>query len=416
MVHAGLTVASDVPDGLERLAIFGAAPAFPQPLHVGRPNIGNRTDLLQRITGILDRNWFTNDGPCVREFEARIREYVGVKHAVAMCNATIALEIATRAMDLRGEVIVPSYTFVATAHALQWQEITPVFCDIDPDTHCMDPAKLERMITPRTTGVIGVHLWGQPCAVEALQEITDRRGLKLLFDAAHAFGCSHGDRMIGSFGEAEVFSFHATKFMNSFEGGAVVTDNDALAERMRLMRNFGFVDLDRVIHPGTNGKMPEICAAMGLTSFDALDDILAINRRNYKLYQAALRELPGLRLKPSDGLGQRNYQYIVVEVDHARCGLRRDDIVDLLRAENCLARRYFWPGVHNMEPYRSLYPHSHFLLESTKYVAERVFLLPTGTAIDGAAIDTIGELLRTALQSSDRVRAQLTARRRAGAT
>lgn len=364
---------------------------------------------------MLDRRWFTNDGPYVREFEARVCEYVGVKNAVAMCNATIALEIAIRATDLQGEVIIPSYTFVATAHALQWQQITPVFCDIDPDTHCMDPAKLERMITPRTTGVIGVHLWGQPCAVQELQEITDRRRLTLLFDAAHAFGCSHRGQMIGSFGRAEVFSFHATKFMNTFEGGAVVTNDNALAQKMRLMRNFGFADLDRVVHPGTNGKMPEICAAMGLTSFEALDDILAANHRNYELYKVALRGMPGLRLKLPDVLGKRNLQYIVVEVDPEVTGLERDDIVDVLRAENCLARRYFWPGVHNMEPYRSLYPHAHLLLESTKQVAARVFLLPTGSAVDAAAIGTIGGLLRTALLSSDRVRVQLSVRRRESA-
>lgn len=398
--------------GSRELAIFGSEPAFVQPLHVGRPNVGNKAELLSRVGGILERRWFTNDGPCVREFEQRICDYVGVEHAVAMCNATIALEIAIRAADLEGEVIIPSYTFVATAHALQWQQITPVFCDIDPDTHCIDPAKLERMITPRTTGIIGAHLWGQPCAIEELQEIADRRGLTLLFDAAHAFACTHRGRMIGNFGRAEVFSFHATKFINAFEGGAVVTNDEALAQKMRLMRNFGFADLDQVIHPGTNGKMPEICAAMGLTSLESLNEILTINHRNARAYEAMLRGLPGLRLWQPDALGQRNRQYVVVEVDSDVAGLQRDDIVELLRAENCLARRYFWPGVHNMEPYRSLYPHAHLLLESTKEVAARVFLLPTGSAIDAGDIDTIGEVLWTALTSSDRVRVQLAERRR----
>ena len=208
------------------LAIFGGTPAFQQPLHVGRPNLGDREAMLRRVNEIFDRRWFTNDGPLVKEFEARIQELVGVKHCVAMCNATIALEIAIRALELRGEVIVPAYTFIATAHALQWQEITPVFADMDPATHNIAPETIERLITPRTTGIIGVHVWGRPCDTEAIESIAEKHKLKVMYDAAHAFGCSHRGQMIGSFGACEVFSFHATKFINCFEGGAVVTNDD----------------------------------------------------------------------------------------------------------------------------------------------------------------------------------------------
>ena len=246
------------------LAVLGGTPAFAEPLHVGRPNIGDRQRLLTRIEDMLDRRWFTNNGPYVQAFERQIAEYVGVKHCVAMCNATIALEIAIRAAGLRGEVIVPSFTFIATAHALQWQEITPVFCDVAPGSHHLDPTQVERLITPRTTGIIGVHVWGVPCDIEALTEISQRRGLSLMFDAAHAFSCSYKGRLIGGFGDAEVFSFHATKFLNAFEGGVVTTNNDHLAERMRFMRNFGFAGIDDVDYVGTNGKMTEVCAAMGL--------------------------------------------------------------------------------------------------------------------------------------------------------
>ena len=211
-----------------QLSIVTGRPAFSEMLHVGRPNLGDQERLLARIKDMLDRRYLTNNGPFVQDLEARIAEYVGVRHCVAMCNATIALEIAIRALGLKGEVVLPSLTFIATAHALQWQEITPVFADIVPGTHHLDPEQVERVITPRTTGIIGVHLWGQACDVEGLAEIARRRNLALMFDAAHAFGCSHGGRMIGGFGEAEVFSFHATKFFNSFEGGAVVTNNDEL--------------------------------------------------------------------------------------------------------------------------------------------------------------------------------------------
>lgn len=215
------------------LAINGATPAFSKPLHVGRPNIGNREAFLARVNEILDSQWLTNNGPMVQEFERRIAERVGVRHCVAMCNATIALEIAIRALGLSGEVIVPSWTFVATAHALYWQGITPVFADIDPDTHNLVPDAVRRMITPRTSGIIGVHLWGRAAPIDELQAIADEHGLKLMFDAAHAFGSSYKGQSIGRFGACEVFSFHATKAFNTMEGGAVVTNDDELAEAMR---------------------------------------------------------------------------------------------------------------------------------------------------------------------------------------
>ena len=231
------------------LALFGASPAFRQPLHVGRPNVGSRDEFLNSVTHLLDRNWLTNDGPLVHEFENAIAEFHSVKHCVAICNGTIALEIAIRAMGLEGEVIVPSFTFVATAHALSWQGITPVFADIDPNTHNLDPDAVRKMITPRTTGIIGVHLWGRPAPVKDLASIANEFGLQLMYDAAHAFGVSVAGTKIGTFGRCEVLSFHATKVLNSFEGGAILTDDDDLAETARLMRNFGFAGFDNVIHP-----------------------------------------------------------------------------------------------------------------------------------------------------------------------
>ncbi|MCC6728093.1 MAG: DegT/DnrJ/EryC1/StrS family aminotransferase [Chthonomonadales bacterium] len=383
-----------MPLDLDDLAVFGGTPAFAEPLHVGRPNIGDRERLHARIDEMLDRRWLSNNGPFVRELEQRIADMVGVRHCIAMCNATIALEIAIRAAGLTGEVIVPSFTFVATAHALQWQEVTPVFCDVDPETHNLDPARVEALITPRTAGIIGVHVWGRPCAVDRLAEIADRRGLSLLFDAAHAFGCSHGGRMIGGFGLAEVFSFHATKFLNTFEGGAVVTNDDDLARRIRLMKNFGFAGYDSVIYIGTNGKMTEATAAMGLTSLESMESFVDVNRRNYRAYQAELAGARGLRMVTYDEAERCNYQYIVVEVDGGTLGLSRDALVQVLHAENVLARRYFFPGCHQMEPYRSYFPHAGLLLPETARIAERVLILPTGTAVGCPEIERIAAIVR----------------------
>jgi dTDP-4-amino-4,6-dideoxygalactose transaminase len=324
-----------------------------------------------------------------------------------MCNATVALEIAIRALELKGEVIVPSYTFVATAHALQWQEITPVFADMDPQTHNINPANIERLITPRTTGILGVHVWGRPCDTEAIEAISRKHRIKVMYDAAHGFGCSHQGAMIGNLGECEVFSFHATKFLNSFEGGAVVTNNDTLAEKMRLMRNFGFKGFDNVSYLGVNGKMTEVCAAMGLTSLEAIDDLITINRRNYDAYHQQLSGLPGIAVIQYNPAERNNYQYIVVEVDPDKSPLNRDELVSVLHAENVLARKYFWPGCHRMEPYRSLQPNASLLLPETERIASRILLLPTGQTVSTSTVATVCRILHAALWRSAEVRAAL---------
>lgn len=373
-------------------------PAFAEPLHVGRPNIANRERFLERVGGMLDRRWLSNNGPLVQEFERSIETFLGVKHCISVCNATIGLEIAIRAANLTGEVIVPSYTFIATAHALQWQEITPVFADMDPGTHNIDPVRIERLITPRTSAILATHVWGRPCAVEALADIAERRGLKLMFDAAHAFGCSHRGRMIGGFGAAEVFSFHATKFLNSFEGGAITTNDDALATKIRLMTNFGFSGYDTVIHLGTNGKMTEVCAAMGLTNLESIDELVAVNRRNHDAYSVGLNGIPGISLMCFDPVELGNYQYVVAEVDGAVAGLSRDELIRALHTENVLARKYFWPGCHRMEPYRSLQPDAHLLLPETERVASSVIVLPTGQGATEEDVGLICNIIRQAIR------------------
>lgn len=375
------------------LAINGAPPAFAEPLHVGRPNIGNRDEFMRRMGQILDNQWLTNNGPMVQEFEQQIAERLGVKHCVAVCNGTIALEIAIRALGLTGEVIVPSWTFVATAHALYWQGITPVFADIDPATHNLDPDAVRRMITPRTSGIIGVHLWGRAAPVDELQAIADEHGLKLMFDAAHAFGSTYKGQSIGRFGACEAFSFHATKAFNSMEGGAITTNNDELAKAMRLMRNFGFAGYDDVIHPGTNGKMIEACAAMGLSNLGCFDDIVAVNRRNHAAYAEELADVPGFSLLDYDDHENSNYHYIVAEVDE-KYTATRDTTIETLRAENVLARKYFWPGCHEMLPYRELFPHAGESLLRTEQVATKVLVLPNGTFLPEAAIATIADVIK----------------------
>ena len=369
-------------------------------LHVGRQNIGNHESFLARVNDILDRRWLSNNGPVVQEFEKRVAETLGVKHALAMCNATAAIEIACRALGLKGEVILPSYTFVATAHALQWQEITPVFCDMNSATHNIDPAKIEKLITPKTTGIIGVHVWGRGCDTDEIESIAAKRNLKVMYDSSHGFGCSKGGRMLGTFGECEVFSFHATKFINCLEGGVVATNNDELAYQMRMMTNFGFTGYDKVEYLGINGKMNEISAAMGLTNLEAMEEIIAINSRNYEAYKAGLAGVPGISVIDYDPAERNNYQYVVIEVDPEVCPRNRDEIVEALHAENIIARKYFWPGCHKMEPYRSLQPNASLILPETERIAARVVVLPTGQTVEEETVGRVCEIIRNAASTS----------------
>jgi dTDP-4-amino-4,6-dideoxygalactose transaminase len=362
--------------------------------HVGRPNIGNRKSFLTRINHILDCRWLTNDGAILKLFEKRIAAFLGVQHCVAVCNGTVALEIAARAMDLQGEVIVPSFTFVATAHALQWQGITPVFCDVVRGGIHIDAGQVERLLTPRTTGIVGVHTFGQPCNVDGLARVAKRHGLKLMLDAAHAFGCTYRGRKVGGFGDCEILSFHATKVVNAFEGGAIVTNDGELAKRARFMRNFGFSGEDDVQFLGINGKMSEAHAAMGLTSLEAFDQFVAVNQRNYELYRNELSALRGVALIEYDERESNNYHYIVVQVNESEAGISRDDLVEALHERGVLARRYFYPGCHQMEPYKSLQPNAGLLLPETEKLVQQVMALPTGTAVSENAVRRICQLIK----------------------
>jgi dTDP-4-amino-4,6-dideoxygalactose transaminase len=383
------------------LAILGGTPAFVEPLHVGRPNIGNRAALLSRIEEVLDRRWLTNGGRFVGEFEQRLAEMHGVRHCLAVTNATVGLQLAAHALGLTGEVIMPSFTFVATAHAMAWIGLQPVFVDIGADTHTIDPARVEAAITTQTSAILGVHMWGRACEVEALEAIAEERGLALLFDAAHALGCSHRGRWVGGFGDAEIMSFHATKVANAAEGGAVLTNDDKLADRMRVIRNFGFVALDEVVSLGTNAKMSELCAAMGLTSLDSFDQFVEANRRNYAVYAAELADLEGVDVVPFDQAEANNFHYVVAKLSPAFVErLPRDDLVAAFHAENVLVRRYFSPGCHRVEPYAASAP----VLPVTDDLSARVVALPTGTTVGPAEIAAIAAIARRAVDEAPAVR------------
>ncbi|MGW1615814.1 DegT/DnrJ/EryC1/StrS family aminotransferase [Streptomyces sp. NPDC002285] len=372
------------------LAILGGTPWFDHPVAVGRPSTGDRRRFIARVHGILDRGRLSNNGPLVQEFEQRVAEVVGVRHCVSTCNATTGLQLALHASGATGEVIVPSLTFVATAHAASWLGLRPVFCDVDPITRTIDPDLVEALITPRTRAIVGVHLWGRPCAVDPLAKIAEAHGLALLFDAAHAFGCTADGRAVGGFGQAEVFSFHATKVINSFEGGAVVTNDEEFASTVRSLRNFGMDEGRHVQGLGLNAKMSEVGAAMGLTSLDAFPRTIEANMHNFLAYREELSDIPQITLMDFQPNERHNYGYVVIEVTPDENGITRDVLFQALLAENVISQRYFSPGVHTMPPYAGL-GHS---LPITDRVAARVLALPTGPATTRQEIDAVSRLIR----------------------
>jgi dTDP-4-amino-4,6-dideoxygalactose transaminase len=379
------------------LAVLGGKPYFDQPLHVGRPNIPDKQAVLARIEQALDRGWLTNDGPLLRELEQRLAEYLGVPHCVAMSNATVALEVLARGLNLAGEVVVPGFTFIATAHAFAWMGIEPVFCDVDPRTHMIDVTSAERAITSRTSAIVAVHLWGSACDVQGLDALSAKTKLPVIYDAAHALGASVNGARVGTFGTAEVFSFHATKFFNTFEGGAVTTSDANLAKKLRLLRNFGFAGYDDVAELGTNAKLSEAHAAMGLSVLDHVDELMDRNAETWIRYATALSGQRALRIVPTrDGFGS-NHQYVVCEVTDDS-PLTRDQILQVLWQENVRARRYFYPGCHRTATYVQRRPRA---LPVTERLSDTVLVLPAGAGITATEIDGVLGLIDLALAHAD---------------
>jgi len=372
---------------MKKLAIFGGKPAFDTPRHVGRPNLADKDKIMQALGSVISSRWLTNNGPRVQKFEEQICHELAVDQCVAVANGTLGLEIAARAlMPTLGEVIMPSFTFVATAHALAWQGYTPIFADIDPYTHVLDLKSIESKITMRTVGILGVHLWGTPCIPDELYKLARLHNLKLIFDAAHAFMCGPEGDFIGHYGDCEVFSFHATKFVNAVEGGAITTSNTFLARRLRRMRNFGFAGdgTHGVEALGLNAKMSELHAAVGLANIEASQSFIEWNYNNYAGYMVGL-DHSDIRLYPL--CAQGNFQYIVIELLGE---LSADVLASVLKAENVLARRYFSPPCHLMAPYKK----DGQTLPATELVASRTLVLPTGLAMTQGEVAKVCEIVR----------------------
>lgn len=396
------------------LCIVNGNTTYVMPKLVGIPNIMNSKRLHEMVDDMFQRKWLTNNGIYVQNLEKLLKEFLGVKHVIAVTNGTVGLEIAIHALNIKGEAIVPSYTFIATPHSLLWSGVRPVFCDINPSTYNIDVDKIESLITEKTSAILAVDVYGRPSDKDRLEEIAKNHNLRLIFDAAHSFGNSFKGEMIGNFGDAEVFSFHATKFFNSFEGGAIATNNEEIAIKCRAIRNFGFNGGERSEYLGINGKMTEVSAAMGIVSLENLQHTVSANRHNYHAYRDGLQGALGIKLIEYGEMEKCNYQYIIVEVDETICGLSRDEISIILESEGVGTRKYFSPGCHDMEPYSTMYPNIGSTLPFTEGAAKRVLALPTGTAVTPEDIAVITNIINISVENAGKVREALKAARKGG--
>lgn len=383
----------------EDLAVFGGEPAFAEPLHVGRPVLPDRAAFDAEMDSVWESGWLTNNGPKVQQLEEEFVRISGARHAVAVCNATLGLQLVARALDLDGEVVMPAFTFIATAHAFRWEGLRPVFCDVDPETHVLDPKRVPEHLSELTAAIVGVHLWGNDSSSTKLESLAAKNGVHVVYDAAHALG---GAAPV-SLGEAQVYSLHATKMVSGFEGGVVATNSDLLAHRLRAMRNFGFAGYDDVRSLGTNAKMSEASAAMALCSLRTLPATLEANRRNHELYREAFADRPGLALCDPANLKSGNRQYVVVRIDEAEFGVSRDALMTALWAEGVRARRYFYPGCHWSEPYRWECPDAPDHLPVTERLCREVLVFPTGPKVGSDEIETIGRIVAVVQAASRRI-------------
>lgn len=360
---------------------------------VTSPLLPSLDDFLPYLQDIWDRKWLTNNGHYHQELEKALCEYLKVPYISLFTNGTLPLMCALQALRITGEVITTPFSFVATTHSLWWNGIKPVFVDIDPDTCNIDPAKIEAAITPRTTAIMPVHVYGKPCDTERIQEIADKYGLKVIYDAAHAFGVEVDGRSILEAGDMSTLSFHATKVYNTIEGGALVCHDEKVKRRIDYLKNFGFAGETTIVAPGINGKMDEIRSAYGLLNLKRVDGAIAARWRVAMRYREALRNVPGIRVMEDMPGVRHNYSYFPVFVDAEKYGMTRDELYFKLKEENVLGRRYFYPLISEFSTYRGLDSARMENLPVATRVANSVVCLPMYHSLDGEDVDRILKLI-----------------------
>ncbi len=361
---------------------------------VTSPLLPDLKDFAPYLEEIWQRKWLTNNGLYHQELEKTLCDYLGVKHLNLFSNGTLALMVALQALRISGEVITTPYSFVATTHSLWWNNIKPVFVDIEPETFNLDPDKIEAAITPATTAIMPVHVYGNPCDTEKIQKIADTYGLRVIYDAAHAFGIRRNGESLLNAGDLSVLSFHATKVYSTVEGGAIICHDEKMKQRIDYLKNFGFADEVTVVAPGINAKMNEVQAAFGLLSLKLVDEAIAKRKRNAELYREGLADIKGIRfLREIPGL-QHNYGYFPILIDAEEYGMQRDEVHKMMYDHHVFGRRYFYPLISDFPTYRGLPSANPANLPVATKAASQVLCLPMHHELGPNQIERVLTILR----------------------
>ena len=346
---------------------------------------------VEYLKKIWDSHWLTNDGELVQLLAKRLEDYLKIKNLVLMSNGTLTLQIALKALGIKGEVITTPFTFAATTNVLLWEGLTPVFADIDGETYNLDPVDVEKKITDKTSAILAVHVYGNPCYVKQLQAVADRHNLKIIYDAAHAFGVEYHDEPVLCFGDASTLSFHATKVFNTIEGGAVISSDEVVVEKLKLMRNHGIKSESEVILPGINAKMNEFQAAMGLCNIDLVDEAISLRKTLYERYVERLSNL-SIRFQKIVA-SKYNFSYMPVLFDTAK---ERDSVYSLLVKKNIKPRKYFYPLTVNFDYFRAMgdYSVEKCGVGTAAAVADRILCLPLFPSLEVSTVDYIASLIK----------------------
>jgi dTDP-4-amino-4,6-dideoxygalactose transaminase len=345
-------------------------------VQVTRPFLPPLNEFIPYLEKIWESKWLTNNGEFHQQLEAALCDYLGVKYISLFSNGTLALITALQVLRITGEVITTPFSFVATTHSLWWNNIRPVFVDIEPDACNIDPCKIEAAITPQTTAIMPVHVYGNPCDIDKIGDIAAKFGLKLIYDAAHAFGVRINNESILNFGDLSVLSFHATKVYNTFEGGAIICHDADTKKRIDYLKNFGFVDETTVVSPGINAKMNEFQAALGLLQLKHIDSIIEKRRIITEKYRLKLGEIPGIKIMNNIPGVQHNYAYFPIFIYENLYGISRDDLYDTLKRKGIWSRRYFYPLISSFSIYSSLPSAENSNLKTAHEIADKVLCLP----------------------------------------
>ncbi len=364
-------------------------------IFVTQPSLPPLDEYVTYLKEIWDSKWLTNNGKFHRQLEQELCDYLGVKYVSLFSNGTLALVTALQALRITGEVITTPYSFVATSHALWWNNIKPVFSDIDPVSLNLDPEKIEALITPLTTAILPVHVYGNPCNTARIKEIADTYGLKVIYDACHTFGVKMNGVPVLNFGDLSIMSFHATKVYNTFEGGAIISHDEAMKKRVDLLKNFGFAGETTVIAPGINAKMNEVQAAFGLLQLKYVDGEIAKRKKIFHYYQKKLAGIKGVTFIEEMKDVEHCYSYFPIFINSAEYGKSRDYVYDEFRKINIYSRKYFYPLISQFPAYRGLESAAPGKLPVAERVTEEVLCLPIYPDLEYSMIDLICEKIKT---------------------